>query len=91
MYTCKILIHICCLLFCSCAYLAKDGGHRFFGVQDYLQCWAGELTSEFFDSNAKANECWGVRPNYAECNDYAETKCVGFPYYNYIYEIISGI
>jgi hypothetical protein len=90
-YSCNIFIDICCLLFSSCSILAKDGGYRFFGVQNYKECWAGELTSQFFVSFRKANKCWGVRPNYRECNDYAETKCVGPPYYNYIYEIISGI
>ena len=78
-------------LLCSCAKLAKDGGHRFFGVQDFRECWAGELTPKFFVSNPKAGECWGVRPNYEECIDNTKTKCVGRPYYNYIYEIISGI
>ena len=79
-----------CLLFSSCASLAKLGDHRFFGVQNYRECWTGELTSEYFDISEKAKKCWGVRPNYTECNDNAETKCIGPHDYNYIYEIISG-
>ncbi len=79
------------MLFFSCATLAKLGGHGFFGVQDFEECWAGELTSEFFENSTKANKCWGVRPNYTECDDNAETKCIGPARYNYIYEIIPGI
>lgn len=83
-------IYIFCLLFSSCASLAKLGDYRFIGVQNYRECWTGELTSEYFDISEKAKKCWGVRPNYTECNDNAETKCVGPHDYNYIYEIISG-
>ena len=75
----------------SCAKLAKKGGHRFFGVQTFRECWAGELTPEFFETKAKAKgnaDCWGVRPNYKECIDYTKTKCVGSNLHNYIYEII---
>ncbi|CAB4023768.1 Hypothetical predicted protein, partial [Paramuricea clavata] len=69
--------------------MAELGGYRFFGIANFAECWAGGLTSEFFDNATKVNKCWGVRPNYRECNDYAETKCVAPPVYNYIYEIIS--
>ena len=79
------------LLFSSCAKLAKHHGYRFFGLQEYKVCWAGELTSDFFDSNTKAKKCWGVRPNYTECVDNVETKCVGPGNYNYIYEMTSDI
>ena len=85
------MIFIFCLPFFSCGTLAKRAGYGFFGVADFKECWAGELTSEFFDSSTKANKCWGVKPNYKECVDNAETKCVGTGHYNYIYEIISGI
>ena len=87
----KLSISVVCCTFSSCLNMAELGGYRFFAVTDFRECWAGELTSEYFVSHAKANECWGARPNYKECNDDAETKCVGRPYYNYIYEIISGI
>ena len=80
----------CVFAFFSCAKSAKLHGYRFFGLQKYNECWAGELTSDFFDSNTKASTCWGVRPNYEECVDDVETKCVGSPRYNYIYEIVSG-
>ena len=60
-------------------------------MQDYRECWAGELKLDFFHSNRKARECWGVRPNYTECIDNTETKCVGRPFHNYIYKIIPGI
>ena len=79
------------LLIFSCAKLAKNGSHRLFGVQYFKECWAGELTPEFFETNAKAKEekaCWGVRPNYTECIDHTKTKCVGSADHNYIYEII---
>ena len=75
----------------SCAEQAKNGGHRFFGVQNFKECWAGELTPQFFETNEKAKEredCWGVRPNYTECIDHSKTKCIGSPNHNYIYEII---
>ena len=78
------------MLLSSCASLAKHGGHRFFGVQYFRECWTGELTSTYFDISEKASTCWGVKPNYKECDDNAETKCVGTAEYNYIYEIISG-
>jgi hypothetical protein len=59
-------------------------------VQYFRECWAGELSSEFFNKTAKAEGCWGVRPNFRECLDHTDTKCVGNEYLNYIYEIISG-
>jgi hypothetical protein len=59
-------------------------------VEYFRDCWAGELSPEFFNNTAKAEGCWGVRPNYTECLDYTDTKCVGTYLHNYIYEIISG-
>ena len=80
--------------FFSCAKQAKNGGHRFFGVQYFTECWAGKLTPEFFATKAKAKgrgDCWGVSPNMKECIDHTKTKCVGSVFHNYIYEIIAGI
>ena len=82
------------LPFFSCAKLAKSGGHQFFGVQDLKECWAGQLKPEFFETRKKAKgkgDCWGVRPNYKQCIDHTKTKCIGYKWHNYIYEIISGI
>ena len=79
--------------FFSCAKQAKNSGHRFFGVQNFKECWAGELKPQFFKTTAKARgkgDCWGVRPNYKECSDHTTTKCVGLQQHNYIYEIIPG-
>jgi hypothetical protein len=78
------------LSFCSCANKAQDGGYRFFGVQNFRECWAGELKPEFFKRHS-VKGCWGIKPNYDECDDSVETECVGPGYYNYIYEIAPGM
>ena len=85
------MIIILCLVFFSCATQAKLGGYGFFGVQGFKECWGGELRSNFFDISTKANKCWSVRPNYKECVDNAQEKCIGSDHHNYNYEIISGI
>ncbi|XP_028401514.1 uncharacterized protein LOC114524587 [Dendronephthya gigantea] len=75
---------------CYCANLARNEGYRYFGVQNFKECWFGEPSNSFFTIHSKVEKCWGVRPNYKECSDKAITKCVGSAKYNYIYHISSN-
>ena len=74
----------------SCAKQAKSKGYRYFGLQFYGECWSGDPSVDLFkDKPASADQCWGYKPNYAQCDDKAETECIGREEHNYIYEIVQ--
>lgn len=76
-------------LHCKCGKLAKERGHSFFGLQFYGECWSGPNSYMFFrDGKANQQDCVGV--DYKECDDEADTECIGKAFTNYIYSTETG-
>ena len=67
-------------------------GYRYIGIQAYRECWTGDPTADLFKYPAtNPHKCWGFKPDYRNCDDEAETECVGTFRHNYVYELyLSG-
>ncbi|XP_066920682.1 uncharacterized protein [Clytia hemisphaerica] len=88
-------------LICRCAMAAKKGNYKYFGIQFYGECWAGNDEKELKkDGDADKDKCLvklGAPPYGQYCPSKSEQEgmchpqlCVGVQKTNYVYEMLQG-
>lgn len=79
-------------LSCECSKKAKKDGHHFFGLQNYNECWTGNLDSGIDIDTRRVNnkKCWSESPGWGQCTVTDKRICVGTSWHMAIYETTSN-
>ncbi len=70
-------------MLCHCGKKAKEGGFKYFGLQYYGECWAGNNAD--FSKHGVSKNC--VNGLYQECSVAEDKACSGKGGANYMYEL----
>jgi hypothetical protein len=71
-----------------CSEEAKKRGYLYFGLQNYHECWLGDLNHIDVETHRLHDKlkCWSKNPDYDRC-DAVEDICVGAALTMVIYEV----
>lgn len=69
-------------MLCDCAKIAKDAGHKYFGMQFFGECWSG--ASSTFHRDGPSSDC--VNHDFKPCVNSDGMACVGKQKANYVYK-----
>lgn len=70
---------------CDCANKTAAAGYKFFGIQFWGECWAGENPDVAYDSDGQSDYCFGR--DFLPCDNSASSNCAGMEGVNYVYGI----
>ena len=62
----------------ACAAVAQQHGFRYFGIQDYHECWSGKDGDLSYNRHGISYECYGV------------VHGVGKAWTNFVYRFVRG-
>ena len=80
-------MHFCFIYRCSEE--AKKSTYKYFGLQNYYECWVGNLKNVQVDTRKITDEskCWSKNPDPFKCRDVKDLACVGKGLTMVIYEV----